>query len=175
MKGRSIDGPFINRLIKSLKPGWLRNSGSNAVRIVACGGRKELIERMPGELRSCLNAGANTTLMVWGDCDDDCADGNALKTKFWEAAQQNGVTEEQFSRVVFAFAKDRLENWIEFLNTGTTDESKEGARAKKDRLVADAAKKLAELCKKGADVQDMPKSLQWSCKNWRALADRMKS
>ena len=36
-----------------------------------CGGRNELIGKMPSELRACLNAGANTTLIVWADVDDD--------------------------------------------------------------------------------------------------------
>lgn len=76
---------------------------------------------------------------------------------------------------VFIFAKDRLENWIEFLITGNTDESKEGPRVKHNRAVANAAKKLADICKAGKSVDGMPPSLVWSCRNWRALAERMKS
>jgi len=30
---------------------------------------------MPQELRNCLDAGADKTLMVWADCDDNCTDG----------------------------------------------------------------------------------------------------
>ena len=147
-KGKSIDEVFINKLIKRLDPSWLRpSSGSNAIRIVPCGGRKALIDKMPVELQSCLTAGADTTLMVWGDCDDNCADGDALKTAFHKEAERQGVTKEHFDRVVFVFAKDRLENWIEFLETGKTDESTEGSRVKHGRNAADAAKKLADLCK----------------------------
>lgn len=173
-KGKSDDGVFINRLIRSLKPGWIRPEGSNIVRIISCGGRKALVERMPAELRSCLNAGSDTTLMVWADCDDDCRNGEALKAIFWREAERQGVTQAQFDRVVFIFAKDRLENWVEFLQTGHTDESKEGPRVKHDREVAEAAKSLASMCRSGKPVNDMPSSLQWSCKNWRALVDRMK-
>jgi hypothetical protein len=129
---------------------------------------------MPSELRNCLRAGADTTLLVWADCDDDCADGEALKTRFWHEAERQGITREQFDRVVFIFPKDRLENWIEFLQTGATDESREGPRTKNNRAVADAARKLGAICLGGSAVEGMPPSLQWSCKNWRALADRMR-
>ena len=57
VKGASIDEVFINTLMKSLKPAWVRPQGSNVVRLVPCGGRKELIEKMPAELQSCLGAG----------------------------------------------------------------------------------------------------------------------
>jgi hypothetical protein len=130
---------------------------------------------MPLELRQCLDAGGHTTLMVWADCDHNCADGNALKAHFWREAERQGITREQFDRVVFVFAKDRLENWIEFLQTGTTDESKEGPRVKDNRAVADAARKLAEMCKEGRQVEGMPSSLQSSCENWRALVQMFKS
>jgi hypothetical protein len=174
-KGGSIDEVFINRLMKSLQPDWLRPwPGSNAVRPVPCGGRKEVVEKMPVELQRCLDAGGNTTLMVWADCDDNCNDGDALKAYFWQEAKQKGITQEQFERVVFIFAKDRIENWIEFLLTGNTDETREGPRLKHNREAADAAKKLADLCKSGKPVNSMPPSLQWSCKNWRTLTDRMR-
>lgn len=174
-RGASIDEVFINKLIKCLEPNWLRPwRGSNTIRLVPCGGRKALIEKMPAELQSCLTAGADTTLMVWGDCDDNCADGEELKTVFWKEAAQNGITKENFDRVVFIFAKDRIENWIEFLQTGNTNESREGPRVKNNRSAADAAKKLAELCKAGKPIDGMPPSLQWSCKNWRLLTERMK-
>lgn len=175
-RGKSIDEVFINRLIKSLDPGWLRPwGGSNTLRLVPCGGRKAVIEKMPEDLQSCLKAGGQTTLMVWADCDDDRADGNALKADFWKESQQHGISKADFDRAVFIFAQDRLENWIEFLLTGNTDETKEGPRVKSDRDAADAAKKLAEFCRDGQQVAGMPPSLQWSCKNWRALVERMKS
>jgi hypothetical protein len=166
---------FINRLMKSLQPDWLRPwPGSNVVRLVPCGGRKEVVEKMPDELQRCLDAGGNTTLMVWADCDDNCNDGDALKAHFWQEAKQKGITQEQFERVVFIFTKDRIENWIEFLLTGSTDESREGPRVKHNREAADAAKRLADFCKSGKPVNNVPSSLQWSCKNWRALTSRMR-
>lgn len=172
-KGESIDEVFINALLKALEPGWVRRQGSNVVRLVPCGGRKALMEKLPSELQGCLKAGADTTLMAWADCDDDCADGEVLKAKFWREAEQRGVSKQDFDRIVFIFAKDRLENWIEYLQTGKTDESREGMRVKHNRMAADAAKKLAKFCKAGKPVTDMPPSLQWSCENWRALAERM--
>jgi hypothetical protein len=169
----SNDLVFINALMKSLKPAWVRRQGSSVVAPEEpCGGRKALIEKMPARLRNCLNRGGDTTLMVWADCDDNCADGEALKNVFWKEAERQGITREQFDRVVFVFAKDRLENWIEFLRTGNTDEAKEGPRVKHGRDVGEAAKKLAELCKSGKSIDGMPLSLQWSCRNWRTLAER---
>ena len=70
-KGASIDSVLINRLIRSLKPTWIRKQGSNFVVILPKGGRKSLIAAVPAELRRCLNQGASTTLMVWADLDDD--------------------------------------------------------------------------------------------------------
>ncbi len=175
-KGQSIDEVFINRLMKSLQPDWLRPwPGSNVIRLVPCGGRKELVEKMPKELKDCLAAGGHTTMMVWPDCDDDYDDSEALKAHFRNEAQRGSITNEQFERVVFIFAKDRIENWIEFLNTGRTDESKEGPRVKHNRGAADAAKKLASMCRENKPVNIMPPSLQWSCKNWQALKQRMKT
>ncbi len=175
-KGESIDPVFINRLMRSLQPDWLRPwPGSNVIRLVPWGGRKEVVEKLPAELARCRSAGGDTTLMVWADCDDNCADPEALRELFWQEAQRREITKEQFDRVVFIFAKDRIENWIEFLTTGNTDESKEGPRVKHNREVADAAKKLASKCKEGKPVDNMPPSLEWSCNNWRALVERMKT
>lgn len=171
--GRSIDGVFINRLLKSLDPSWVRPHGSNFVRIESCGSRNDVIEKLPSELRRCIDAGATTTLLVWADCDHDFGDPDSLKSKFWSRAQQGGIDKADFDRVVFIFAKDRLENWVQFLNTGSTDESIEGPRVRDGREASDAAKRLAELCNTGKPVTSMPMSLQWSCKNWRQLVDRM--
>ena len=79
-----------------------------------------------------------------------------------------------FDQVVFVFAKDRLENWIEFLLAGTTDESKEGPRQKHGKPVADAARMLARKCVAGAPIPAIPESLAWSCKNWKHLVEKMK-
>jgi len=132
-----------------------------------------VIERLPGELRSCLRAGGKTTLMVWADCDHDCPAPDDLRALFWAEAQQQGISQAEFDTVVFALARDRIENWIEFLQTGATDESKEGPRLKHTRPAADAAKKLARFCSGGEPATNLPDSLQWSCANWRELAKRM--
>jgi len=174
-KGRSIDPVFINALMKALKPSWLRSEGSNVVRLVPCGGRKALMEKMPCELRSCINAGADTTLMVWADCDDNCSNGDALKQLFWQEAERKDITRDDFERAIFIFPKDRLENWIEFLKTGTTDEAEEGPRVRNNRDASNAAKELAKKCKAGQPIPDIPPSLDWSCNNWHALARRMRS
>jgi len=173
-QGQSIDEVFINKLIKSLDPNWMRPSGgSNTLRLVPCGGRTAVIEKMPGELKNCLDAGGHTTLMVWADCDHDRADGEALKADFWKESQKHGISKGDFDKVVFIFAKDRLENWIEYLMTGKTDEATEGPRLKHNRDAADAAKKLADMCKAGQPFDGTPTSLNWSCKNWHALRVRM--
>lgn len=173
--GRSVDPVFINRLMRSLKPGWIRPwGGSNTVRLEACGGRKNLMEAVPKRLREILNAGGNTTLMVWADLDHDMADGEVLKTELWMQVQQHGISRPEFDQVVFVFAKDRIENWIEFLTSGRTDESQEAPRLRGDKQAADAARYLAELCARGAPIPNIPPSLAWSCRNWRALAERMR-
>lgn len=128
---------------------------------------------MARELRSCIEAGGNTTLMVWGDCDDNCVDGDALRELFWKEALKREVTKDEFDRVVFIFAKDRLENWIQFLLTGVTDESTEGPRVKHNREAAQAARRLADHCRDGSAKSRFPPSLQWSCRNWKTLVKRM--
>jgi hypothetical protein len=172
-KGRSIDEVFINKLMKILKPAWVRAQGSNVIRPQPCGSRTEVIKRTPEELKRCLSAGGHTTLMVWADCDDNCDNGDALKNEFWDEAKKSGITRDDFDRIVFIFAKDRLENWIQFLNTGGTNEALAGPRLKHEKEAADAAKTLADFCIRGMPVDGMPPSLQWSCRNWRALVARM--
>jgi hypothetical protein len=174
-KGRSIDPIFIRTLLKALDPAWIRPwPGNNIIRPNACDGRNDLISRMPAELRACLEMGGDTTLMVWADLDHDMDNGEQLKDRFWMAAEQHGITREQFDQTVFVFAKDRLENWIEFLLTGATDELREGPRQKHDKIVADAAKTLASRCLGRVMGPPNPPSLQWSCQNWRNLVERMR-
>jgi len=172
---RSIDPIFIRTLLKALDPAWIRPwTGNNIIRAIDCGGRNDLISRMPAELQACLEMGGDTTLMVWADLDHDMDNGEQLKDRFWTAAQQNGITRDQFDQVVFVFAKDRLENWIEFLLTGTTDELREGPRQKHDKPVADAARTLASRCSGREKGPPIPQSLQWSCENWRKLVEKMR-
>jgi hypothetical protein len=172
---RSIDPIFIRTLLKALDPNWLRPwKGSNVIRTQAYGGRTSLIAAMPKELKRCQAAGGHTTLMVWGDVDHDLDDCEALKEQFWRTAQEVEITREDFESVVFVFAKDRLENWIEFLNTRRTDEAREGPRVRNDREAADAARNLAGHCSSGNSIENMPASLQWSCRNWRDLVKRMR-
>lgn len=166
---------FIRVLLKDLNPAWIRPwQGNNILRALDCGGRKDLVARMPRELRSCLEMGGSTTLMVWADLDDSMPDPEALKREFRTTAEQAGITNEEFDQVVFAFAKDRLENWVEFLLTGETDEAREGPRLRHDREAAEAAKLLARRCASGAPEPRLPPSLAWSCQNWRALVERMR-
>jgi len=173
-KGTSIDPIFINALLRALSPSWIRPDGSNVVRLQPREGRSSVIAAMPGELRRCLDMGGHTTLMVWADLDHDMSDGEKLKTEFWTKAQEAGITSEEFSQVVFVFAKDRIENWIEFLLTGRTDEAIEGPRLKHGREAKEAAVKLAEHCRAGIPAFQPPPSLAWSCRNWKALVQRMR-
>ena len=173
-KGRSIDPLFIRTLIKKLDPTWIRPwPGNNVIRTEACEGRSTLIAKLPREIRAAEQAGGNTTVIVWADVDDNMESPEALKAAFWTAAQAAGISPDQFGRVVFVLAEDRLENWVEFLNLGTTDESREGRRVKHDREAVEAARKLAQLCLSGAGIPNIPSSLEWSCQNWHRLKARM--
>jgi hypothetical protein len=172
-RGRSIDPIFIRTLLKALDPKWIRPCTSGIIRPVDCGGRTTLINRMPAELRLCLAMGGNTTLMVWADLDHDMANGDELKAKFWAVAQADGISKQEFDQVIFAFAKDRIENWIQLLLSGRTDESQEAPRLNAGRPVAEAARELAKRCKSGAAEPPLCPSLIWSCQNWRSLVKRM--
>ncbi len=172
-RGRSIDPLFIRILIKKINPAWIRPwQGNNLIRLIDCGGRSTLISRLPQEIKAAQQVGGNTTVMVWADVDDNMQSPEALKTEFGRKCEESGVPKQNFEEVVFAFAKDRLENWIEFLNTGATDESSEGPRVKDSEGVR-AAQKLAGRCLSGAPTPKLPPSLKWSCDNWRSLKQRM--
>lgn len=131
-----------------------------------------MIQMVPIELKRCDEAGGNTTLMVWADLDHDMNDGNNLREAIWKVAESLGITRDQFDKVVFAFAKDRLETWIEYLLEGATDESREGPRRNNGSEVKKAARKLAGICSSGSPVSGLPPSLVWSCKKWQALRER---
>jgi hypothetical protein len=125
---------------------------------------------MPNELKACLARGSDTTLMVWADVDDEVGP-DTLREKFWKPAEASGMLRSQFESAVFVFAKNRIENWVEYLITGSTDESREGDRVEPD-VAAEAAKKLADMCRNKAKA-NLPASLEWSCSNWRLLVARM--
>jgi hypothetical protein len=140
--------------------------------MVPCGGRSELLQRIAVELRACLDQGRNTTLMVWADLDHDMLDGDSLRNECWTEAQRAGISRTNFEQIVFIFAKDRLENWIQFLNDVVTDESVEAPRVQHLGHVGNAARQLATRCADGSN-DPLPPSLSWSCKNWHALKRRM--
>lgn len=112
--------------------------------------------------------------MVWADLDHDMTDGEELKNRFWVKAQAEGISHDEFSQVVFAFAKDRLENWIEFLLTNQTNEAIEGPRVT-DKDAAEAAQRLARRCLHAVVDPPLPASLDWSCRNWRKLVEQIKN
>ena len=173
-KGASIDSVFANSFLKAYNPEWIRPWQTGIVRLVPYGGKLELRNAFPRELRNCVAAGGNTTLIVLADIDDDLENGEQLKQKYWETTQTAGIPRETFDKAVFIFSKDRIENWIEFLATGVTDENREGQRVKDNAIVRDAAKTLVEKCRSGQTSEPFQPSLEWSCSNWQSLVKRMK-
>jgi hypothetical protein len=173
-KGPSIDPVFANAFLRAYSPEWIRPWKTTAARFIGYGDKTSLRKAFPKELQSCSIAGGDTTLVVLADVDDDLENGDELKSKYWEEAETAKLSRELFERVVFIFPKDRIENWVEFLNWGTTNENQEGPRVKDLSTVRDAARKLANLCRSGQKPGPLPPSLEWSCRNWRALAERMR-
>ena len=173
-KGSSIDPVFVNAFLKSYNPEWIRPWGTSKIRLIPYGGKVELRSGFPKELKVALSAGAEITLIVFADIDDVLQTGDELKELYWKTAQEHGVSREDFERTVFIFSKDRIENWIEFIETGNTDENKEGPRIHENSVVRDAARKLSEMCRSGKSNAPLPPSLEWSCRNWHSLVSRMK-
>ena len=166
----SIDPIFASAFFRAYKPSWLRGR----FRPKECGDNTRLLEKFPEELMICGKWGGDTTLMVIADVDDKHKDCESLKAVYHAKAKEFGISDELFEKVVFIFPKDRIENWVEFLNTLSTDESVEGPRVEPS-VAADAAKQLARLCKNPHEITaSFPPSLEWSCRNWRALVERMK-
>ena len=170
----SVDSLFARAFIKRYSPSWLRPFHNNSCRLVPLTDKTTLRKKFPAELKACLAMGGDTTLVVLADVDDDCENPEALKEKYWNQAKNEGISKENFEKVVFIFPKDRIENWIEFLNTGTTDEMQEGPRVGDDEA-REAGQKLASICSSGQDIPNIPPSLEWSCQNWKRLVNRMQS
>jgi hypothetical protein len=172
--GHSIDPLFANSFLKAYNPEWLRPWKTGLVRFIGYGDKTTLLNHFVPELKTCINYGSDVTLIVLADVDDlkDCEE---LKRIYWQKAQEAGIKEDAFNKVVFAFPRNRIENWVEFLLTGKTNEGKEGPRIYDNTKVRDAGKKLAELCRNTGEMGEVfPQSLLWTCKNWHTLVSRMK-
>jgi hypothetical protein len=172
-EGHSIDPLFINHFLKKIDPQWIRPWKNGVVRLVPCYGKSELLAKFPGELKLVESRGGDTTLIVFADVDEKLKNGAQLKELYWERARQEGISREVFEKVVFITPKDRIENWIEFLLSGSTDENLEGPRVDDSKAIQ-AARLLAEKCASGVGIPDIPPSLTWSCNNWRMLVERMR-
>ena len=174
-KGRSIDPVFANAFLKAYDPEWLRPFATGKAYFKPCGGKSKLLQRFPQELKNCIAAGSDTTLIVLADLDEKLKSGDELKEKYREKARESGITGEMFEKAVFICPKDQIENWIEYLDTGSTDENAEGRRVKNFSDVKNKAKLLAEKCRRShLPKEPFPPSLEWSCNNWRALTARMR-
>lgn len=171
-KKDSVDPVFINSFLKEYKPRWLRPYENTKLRLVPCGGKTELLNKFPNELQLVHAQGSDTTLVVFADIDDDIETGDELKKRYEEKMNTCNIPKEWLNEVVFIFSKDRIENWIEYILEGKTNENIEGKRV--DRSAAKkAAQELAKLCKGGKPQTMLPPSLQWSCKNWHNLVNTM--
>ena len=174
-KRDSVDAIFANAFLKEYNPDWIRPFSTGKAHFEGCGSKSELLQRFPQELKYCIAAGGDTTLIVLADIDDKLRTGEELKEKYWESAQKTGITREMFERAVFIFPKDRIENWIQYLSTGTTDENVEGPRVKNLSEARDMAQLLANKCRQSQQIKEnFPPSLEWSCRNWKALVERIK-
>lgn len=174
--GRSVDPVFIRNTLEDLVSSWARPwNGQNTLRTQAKGSRSSLIAELPKEIKSLRGLGSSLTILVWADVDDKMPDCDTLKRQFESRCKADGVTKEEFDAVIFVFAKDRLENWIEYLIEGKTDESIEGLKvgkySKDTQRAKEAAQKLAKACKFNEPLVNCPPSLEWSCRNWHALTD----
>jgi hypothetical protein len=174
MEGRSIDPVFANAFLKTYNPEWLRPFATGKARFIACGSKAELQQRFPQELKNCNSMGSDTTLIVLADIDE-LETGGQLKNLYWETAEKNGITREMFEKAVFVCPKYQIENWVQYLSTGDTNENTEGPRVGNDnRKVRDMAQVLAKKCRQTQQTKvSLPPSLEWSCHNWRILVERM--
>jgi hypothetical protein len=174
-KRQSIDLVFANAFLKAYNPEWLRPFATGKARFIPCGGKSELEQRFPQELKNCIAMGGNTTLIVLADLDK-LKNGDLLKKRYLETARENGITPEMFEQAVFICPKYRIENWIQYLSSGSTDENEKGPRVKNDnRKVSDMAHDLAKKCRQIQQTREsFPPSLEWSCQNWKVLVERMR-
>lgn len=170
-QGKSIDPVFASSFIRYFDPTWLRPFKFSKIRTIALGGRSQVMRAVPQELKKCESAGADVSLVVMADIDEDPSP-EVLKSKFWQEAQKMGISKELFEKATFIFPRKCLENWVEFLIDGKTDEARTGKPIDDNTKVRTAAKKLAGICKEQKPIA-LPQSLEWSCANWHALTKRM--
>ncbi|MCL2016106.1 MAG: hypothetical protein FWG68_07680 [Defluviitaleaceae bacterium] len=173
----SIDPIFVNAFLKKLNPTWLRPWAKSKVKLIPCTDKTTMLKHyFPVELERCTKMGADTTLVVMTDLDDDCANGDILRDKYRQIAENAEIDEKLFAKVVFICPKYRIENWIEYLNTGHTDENIKAPRTDNNSAKM-AAIKLADMCQKNVDKNignaDFPLSLKWSCNNWNEISRQL--
>ena len=176
-RGQSIDEVFINRLMKSLGPPWLRPwSGSNTIRLKPCGGRRALIEEMPKDSSGGASRPA-ATRPSWSGPTVTMTVPTAKHSRPLSGKRQSDreLRTNNSTKWCSRLRKTAWKTGSNSCRKGNTDEAIEGPRVTNNRDVAEAAKKLAEMCKAGKLVQNLPPSLKWSCQNWNTLKGRMKS
>ena len=170
----SVDRKFAQAFLKQYKPSWVRPGKNNkGWQFESCGDNTNLLKQFPRYLDLCSRRGGHTTLVVLGDLDHSHKNGDELKEKYWKAANAADIKREYFDQVIFIFPKDRIENWIEYINMGHTNEEIEGPRVSIEEA-RKAGKALAVRCKSSQALQNIPLSLAWSCNNWQQLVRRMR-
>jgi hypothetical protein len=141
-------------------------------RFVMGPGKAGIIRRFPDEVRSLLNQGAETHLIVLMDADGDTFEDNRkLLVRKLTKGERARLTE--LGRFHLVCPNYELENWCRGL---------EGERVTEDRSLdlvythdksgRDAGGTLAESCRKRQDLPHSLPSLHNACERWQAYLDR---
>jgi hypothetical protein len=133
---------------------------------VRMGRRSMLVNDFPRQLKAVRSRGGKAALVVLIDADHDSVQEirEVLDRRLKEADMPTISPEDP---IFIAIPKWRIENWIEYLRTGDTDEAAQGARLIDEASARPLAAKLHETCLNGPPLASPPPSLEQACTEWQ--------
>lgn len=147
-------------------------TGIRNIETVRAGSRANVINRFPKELKA-LRSRSGSALVVMIDADKDSV--SDVRQIIDQKLAQTGEPPVRVKDLVFvASPKWRIENWIQYLREGHTDESKQGPRLDKENSCREDAKRLFESCIGNVALLQAPESLESACAEWKPFRNRIK-
>lgn len=136
------------------------------------GSRALLVQDFPRQVKAVRSRGGAAALVVLIDADRDSVD------KVWnilnDRLKQEGMSVISSSDLIFiASPKWRIENWIEYLRTGATNEELQGPRLEDEGSAREDAGSLYQMCVTRALPPNPPPSLKAACEQWLAFRDKL--
>ena len=121
---------------------------------------------------NAVRARPGTALVVLIDADRDSVETiRRLLDDRLKQEQMNALSSED--RVFIASPKWRIENWIEYLKTGKTDEKSQGPRLDDEGSARTLALDLHRKCLVKSPLLNVPPSLGKACEEWQLFRTKL--